>query len=135
MKAKVDRRLDALSSLVEELKKASGEIGAVAIFIGVVRGTDGGEKVLRLEYEVHETLAPKVLNRLIEEVKEKYGLIDVVAEHRVGAVPVGEDIMYVLVASKHRKEAFEALAELVERIKQEVPIWKREVTEKGARYV
>ena len=135
MKAKVDKRLDELSSLVERLKESSDEIGAIAIFVGVVRGVSDGERVLRLEYEAHEALAPKVLSRLIEEVKKKYGLIDVIAEHRVGDVPVGGDVMYVLVASKHRKEAFEALAELVDRIKHETPIWKKEVTEKGARYV
>ena len=135
MRAKVDKRLDELSSLVDCLKESSDEIGAIAIFIGVVRGVSDGERVLRLEFEAHEALAPKVLNRIVEEVKKKYGLIDVIAEHRVGDVPVGGDVMYVLVASKHRKEAFEALAELVDRIKHETPIWKREVTEKGARYV
>ncbi|KYH36766.1 MAG: Molybdopterin-guanine dinucleotide biosynthesis protein MobB [Candidatus Bathyarchaeota archaeon B24] len=135
MKAKVDKRLDELSSLVDCLKGSSDEIGAIAIFIGVVRGVSDGERVLRLEFEAHEALAPKVLNRIVEEVKKKYGLIDVIAEHRVGDVPVGGDVMYVLVASKHRKEAFEALAELVDRIKHETPIWKKEVTEKGARYV
>ncbi|MCD6444869.1 molybdenum cofactor biosynthesis protein MoaE, partial [Candidatus Bathyarchaeota archaeon] len=124
MRAKVDKRLDELSSLVDCLKESSDEIGAIAIFIGVVRGVSDGERVLRLEFEAHEALAPKVLSRLIEEVKKKYGLIDVIAEHRVGDVPVGGDVMYVLVASKHRKEAFEALAELVDRIKHETPIWK-----------
>jgi len=56
-------------------------------------------------------------------------------EHRTGKVEVGEDVMYVLVASKHRKEAFQALTELVDRIKTETPIWKKEITEKGAHWV
>ena len=129
MKVKIGRNLDDLSLLVNLLKGSSDEVGAIAIFIGVVRGRSGGRKVLRLDYEAHEKLAPKVLNELLEEVKRKHKLIDVIAEHRTGSVPVGGDIMYILVASKHRKEAYKALIELVDRIKHEVPIWKKELVE------
>lgn len=135
MKAKVSLELDDLQSLIDQLKKSSREIGAIAVFVGTVRGTFRDEKVLRLEYEAHETLAPKVLEEIMADVKKKYGIIDAVAEHRTGKVEVGEDVMYVLVASKHRKEAFQALTELVDRIKTETPIWKKEITEKGAHWV
>lgn len=135
MKVKVDRELDSLSSLIEHLKRSSDDVGAIAVFIGVVRGVSDGEKVLKLSYEAHEALASKVLEDILEGVKEKYGLIDAVAEHRLGDVSVGEDIMYVLVSSKHRDEAYKALIELVDRIKGEVPIWKKEYTEKGAKWI
>ncbi len=135
MKVKVDRKLDPLPSLVEYLKGSSDEVGAVAIFIGVVRAVSDDGKVLKLCYEAHETLAHKVLEEVVEDVKKKYGLIDVVAEHRLGDVLAGEDIMYVLVASKHRDEAYKALTELVDRIKREVPIWKKEYTEKSVKWV
>ena len=132
---KVSRKLDPLDSLVDELKKSSNEVGAVTIFVGVVRGTREKEKVLRLEYEAHETLAPQTIKTIIEEQKTKHGIIDAIVEHKVGTVQVGEEVMYVLVASKHRKEGRKALAELVDRIKRDVPIWKKEVTEKTAYWV
>jgi len=135
MKVKVSRTLESINSLISQLKGSSNEIGAIAIFVGIVRGTREDEKVLRLEYEAHESLAPEVMKKIIEELKAKYNLIDAIVEHRVGTVQVGEDVMYVLIASKHRKEGFQALTEMVDRVKHEVPIWKKEVTEKGAYWV
>jgi len=135
LKSKVSHNLDSLESLISELKKQTEEAGAIAVFIGAVRGTRGDEKVLRLEYEAHEDLAVETMRRIIEETKAKYGIIDAVIQHRLGSVKVGEDVMYVLVASKHRAEAFQALSEIVERVKHEIPIWKKEVTEKKSYWV
>lgn len=135
VKVKVSEKIDPLDSLFEEMKKSSNEVGAVTIFVGVVRGTSEKEKVLRLEYEAHETLAPQTIKNIVEELKTKHGIIDAIVEHKVGTVQVGEEVMYVLVASKHRKEGRKALAELVDRIKRDVPIWKKEVTEKTAYWV
>jgi len=135
MKVKVSQSLDDLYSLISQLKKSSSEIGAITIFIGVVRGTRGDEKVLRMEYEAHKTLAPKVIKKIVEDLKMKHKIIDAIVEHRVGAVQVGEDVMYVLIVSKHREEGFQALTELVDRVKHEAPIWKKEITEKGTYWV
>ncbi|MBS7656568.1 molybdenum cofactor biosynthesis protein MoaE [Candidatus Bathyarchaeota archaeon] len=135
MKIGIKQKLDHLGSLIEELRKSSTEIGAITIFVGVVRGTRGNEKVVRLEYEAHESLASETIEKIINEQKTKYGIIDAVVEHRTGSVTVGEDIMYVLVASKHRREGHLALSEIVERIKFEVPIWKKEITEKDGYWV
>ncbi len=135
MKVKVSEKLDSLSSLVSKLRQSSSEIGGIAVFVGAVRGSRGDEKVVKLEYEAHESLAPKAMRTIIEESKAKYGIVDAVIEHRVGTVRVGEDVMYVVVASKHRAEAFRALPEIVDRVKHEVPIWKKEVTEKSIYWV
>jgi len=135
VKVKLSEKLDSLDSLVSQLKRTSDEIGGIAIFVGAVRGTHGDERVLRLEYEAHETLAPKVIEKIIGDSKAKHGIIDAIVEHKVGSASVGEDVMYVLVSSKHRKEAFDALEEMVDRIKNEVPIWKKEVTDKEAYWV
>jgi molybdopterin synthase catalytic subunit len=135
VKVKVSQKLDHLSSLLEELERSSNEIGAITVFVGVVRGTRKKEKVLRLEYEAHEILASQTIEKIIGELKAKHDIIDAVVEHRVGFVQVGEEVMYVLVASKHRNEGRKALAELVDRVKQEVPIWKKEITEKTAYWV
>ena len=135
MKVKISYNLDSLESLIGELKKQTEEAGAIAVFVGAVRGTRGDEKVLRLEYEAHEDLAVNSMKKIVEETKAKYEILDAVIQHRRGAVNVGEDVMYVLVASRHRAEAFQALSEIVERVKHEVPIWKIEVTEKKSYWV
>jgi len=136
MLAKVDESLDSLDDLISRIKESSSDIGAILIFIGVVRGqAKTGERVLHLEYTAHETLAPRVLEKVLRRVISKYGIIDAIAEHKIGRVPVGGDIMYVLVASRHREEGFAALKDLVDSIKHEVPIWKKEVTEQRSYWV
>jgi len=135
LKTKISYNLDSLELLISELKKRTKEAGAIAVFVGTVRGKRGDEKVLRLEYEAHEDLAVEAMKRIIEEAKAKYGIIDAVIQHRLGAVKVGEDVMYVLAASRHRAEAFQALSEIVEIVKHEVPIWKKEVTERRSYWV
>lgn len=135
MKVRISATLDTLGSLISQLKGSSDEIGGIAVFVGAVRGSRGDERVLRLEYEAHENLAAKVVEAIIEDSKTKHGIVDAIVEHRIGSVEVGQDVMYVLIASKHREEGFKALKEMVDRIKREVPIWKKEVTDKEAYWV
>lgn len=106
------------------------------IFVGSARSTgNDGRRVLRLEYEAYEEVATRVLEKIVKDLSDKYGVIDMIVEHRVGEVGVGEDIVYALVASKHREEAFRSIVELIERLKKEAPIWKKEVTEGGSRWI
>ncbi len=135
LKVKISKDLDSINVLINELKKSSNEIGAITVFVGVVRGTRENEKVVKLEYEAYETLAYQIIEKIVYEQKTKHNLIDIIVEHRIGEVQVGEEVMYVLVASKRRKEGRAALAEIVDRIKIEVPIWKKEVTEKNIYWV
>jgi molybdopterin synthase catalytic subunit len=128
LKIKITKELDSLDKLINEIKNVSKDIGAVAIFIGSVRESKGDEKVIRLEYESHEVYAKNIIKNIIHESRAKYNIIDAIVEHRIGKVKVSEDVLYVLVASVHRKEGFNALSDIVERIKYEVPIWKKEVT-------
>ena len=95
MKVKISPNLDSLELLVSELKKQTEEAGAIAVFIGAVRGRRGDEKVLRLEYEAHKDLAEESMKKIIEEAKAKYGIIDAVIQHRLGTAKVGEDVMSV----------------------------------------
>ncbi|MBS7640587.1 MAG: molybdenum cofactor biosynthesis protein MoaE [Candidatus Bathyarchaeia archaeon] len=136
MKVKVSEKLDDIKTLLSEIKGVSEEVGAVIIFVGSARGigNDGG-RVLRLEYDAYEEVAVKTLEKIIGDLRDKYGIIDAVVEHRIGQVNVGEDIVYVLVASKHREEGFKAAIEIVERLKREAPIWKKEITDRGARWI
>ena len=132
MRASLVEKVSDVSSIIEELRKASGDIGAICIFLGIVRGTSRGERVLRLEYEAHRDLAPRVLLGLLEEARTKHGIIDGLIEHRIGSAGPGEVVMCVAVASEHREEGFRALMELVDAIKEKAPIWKKELTERRA---
>jgi len=136
LKIKIANNLSNLNELIDEIKKTSDEIGAITIFIGVVRGKSrGGEKVLRLEYEAYEKVAVKSLENIISDLKSKYGILDAIVEHKTSSAEVGENVVYAIVASKHREEGFKSLIELIERLKHEVPIWKKEVTEKGSYWI
>lgn len=108
--------------------------GAIALFIGVVRGeTLKGEKVQKLELEAYEEKANEILAGICNDLKKKNGIIDVQIHHLLGEFGVGEDLVYVLVAGAHRRNVFSVLEEAVERYKKEVPIFKKEyiVDEKG----
>ncbi|WP_137873961.1 molybdenum cofactor biosynthesis protein MoaE [Rhodococcus sp. Q] len=103
---------------------AGPEHGAVVLFSGVVRNHDEGQSVTALEYSAHPD-AEKFLRRCCEQVSEESGL-PVAAVHRVGALTIGDLALVAAVAAPHRAEAFAACSLLVERIKAEVPIWKRQ---------
>ncbi len=136
MRVRLSENLSELNSLINEIKGSSDEVGAITVFIGVVRGRNaGGEKVLRLEYEAYEEVAAKTLENIISNIKDKYGILDAIVEHKIGSADAGEDTVYAVVASKHREEGFKSLIELIERLKHEVPIWKKEITEKGSRWI
>ena len=95
--------------------------GAVVVFCGVTR------EVERLEYEAYAEMATERIERILGECSERHGLEAAAAEHRTGAVPLGEPSVVVAVSAAHRGEAFAGAREAIDRIKAEAPIWKREV--------
>lgn len=109
--------------------------GAVVTFLGTTRDTFEGKDVVHLEYEAYESMAIKKLNEISSEAKQKYNINDVSISHRIGTVGVGEISLIVAVASPHRSEAFHACNELVDRLKEVVPIWKKEIYSDGSRWV
>ncbi len=101
--------------------------GAVALFYGVVRNNNDGEDVARLEYESHESMALAKMRQAAAETKAAFPQISEIGVwHRIGMLEVGETSLLVAVSSPHRKEAFEACHWAVDRIKQIVPVWKKE---------
>ncbi|RLI44606.1 hypothetical protein DRO64_03735 [Candidatus Bathyarchaeota archaeon] len=132
LEVKFSRRLDDLESLMSRIKRRTDEIGTILIYVGVVRGSRGEERVLQLEFEAEEAEMERWMSSVVGDVKAKYGVVDVIVQHKSGIVKVGEDIMHVLVASKRRAEAFKALSEIIDRIKNESPIRKREITISGS---
>jgi len=118
-----------LDSLIEKVKNKGNfhKAGALALFIGVVRGeTQAGEKVQKLEIEAYEEKANEVLSSICQDLKKREGIVDVQIHHFLGEFSVGEDLVYVLVAGSHRENVFPVLREAVERYKKEVPIFKKE---------
>jgi molybdopterin synthase catalytic subunit len=111
------------------------EAGAVALFYGVVRNNNMGRNVLYLEYDAYPEMATKVMRQISEEMMSAHPITDVAIQHRTGRLEIGETSLLVAVSSPHRKEAFEACHFAVDRIKQVVPIWKKEVWEDGSEWI
>ena len=109
--------------------------GAVVTFLGTTRDNFEGKRVVTLEYEAFAEMAVKKLEEIRQQLKAEFGIDDIAIAHRIGAVPIGEISLVVAVASPHRKEAFFACHAAVDRLKETVPIWKKEVYEHGSRWV
>jgi len=110
--------------------------GAIAVFVGVVRGeTVRGERVRKLTLEAYEEKVNEVLMSICDGLRKKPDIVDVQIHHLLGEFDVGEDLVYVLVAGSHRASVFSVLEEAVERYKKEAPIFKKEqvVAGEGAR--
>ena len=107
--------------------------GAVVLFSGEVRDNSNGQTVEYLEYEVHDSMANKMIAEIIAEAKKKWPLNIAVAQHRSGKVAIGESAVVVITATPHRKEAYEANQYIINRIKHEVPIWKCEYFTDGTK--
>ncbi|UCH31040.1 MAG: molybdenum cofactor biosynthesis protein MoaE [Candidatus Bathyarchaeota archaeon] len=117
-----------LVDIIESAKssRSSHKAGAIALFIGVVRGETEDQKVTSLELEAYKEKANAVLEGICGDLREKEGIVDVQIHHFVGKFEVGDDLLYVLVSGAHRSSVFPTLQEAVERYKKEVPIFKKE---------
>ncbi len=106
---------------------AGGVVGAVFEFRGVVRADlRGGKRVKSIHYEAFEEMAEAELEKIRDEVLDRFDVNDVFIVHRLGEIAVGEASLYVRVLSPHRKSGFAAVDYVVDRIKETVPIWKKE---------
>ena len=109
--------------------------GAVVTFLGTTRDNFEGKAVLTLEYEAFDEMAIKKLEEVRQELMAEFGLEQVAISHRIGTVGIGEISLVVAIGSPHRKDAFYACHKAVDRIKEVVPIWKKEVYRDGSRWV
>lgn len=105
--------------------------GAVVLFCGTVRGENEGRKVLHLEYDAYASMAAKAMRQIGDEIVSRWPDAKVAMRHRLGRLSVGEISIVIAVGAPHRQEAFEACRYAIDRVKEIVPIWKKETWEGG----
>ncbi|MBU8788259.1 MULTISPECIES: molybdenum cofactor biosynthesis protein MoaE [Bacillus] len=122
-----------IEDVVKKVEKR--EAGAITTFIGTVREWTNGKKTLYLEYEAYVPMAVKMLSQIGEEISEKWPGATAAITHRIGRLDISEAAVVIAVSSPHRKAAYEANEYAIERIKQIVPIWKKEHWENGESWI
>jgi molybdopterin synthase catalytic subunit len=123
-----DQKIDT-AALTVQVK--SDQAGAMVIFSGDVRDNDHGRSVKSLTYEIHPS-AKSVIEEIVTRISGKHDLLGVCAVHRYGEIPIGESAFTVIVSSRHRAAAFAACSEIVDVVKDELPIWKYQVFSDGS---
>lgn len=109
--------------------------GAICVFIGTTREHNEGRSVERLEYEAYAGMAEKELERIAVAAKDRFEIARIAVVHRTGVVPIGMASVAIAVSSAHRGPAFEAARFTIDRLKEVVPIWKKEFFEGGAVWI
>ena len=128
--ALVDRPIDTAALLAEVANTANG---AALLFIGTVREVNEGREVTGIEYSAYRTMAERELAAIAGEASERFGTTDVVIEHRLGALGLGEASVAIAIGHPRRGETYEASRFVIEQIKKRVPIWKLEHYVDGTR--
>jgi molybdopterin converting factor subunit 1 len=109
--------------------------GAIATFQGTVRRQSRGREVIALEYEAYGGMAEKVMEEIADGVKERYDLCEVAVAHRVGRCEVGEVSVAIAVSAPHRQDALSACRDIIDELKERVPLWKKELYEGGEEWI
>jgi molybdopterin synthase catalytic subunit len=121
------------AALVARVMRASD--GAYVLFEGVVRNHHDGKEVESITYEAYRPMAEKEIDRIVRDVQQRFAAVAVAVVHRLGFLRVGDASIAIVCASPHRAEAFEACRMMIDRIKQTVPIWKKERGPSGEEWV
>jgi molybdopterin synthase catalytic subunit len=108
--------------------------GSIVSFLGLTRGIDDGVEVRHLEFDAWTEKLPEVLHGLADQAIEQFGICSIAMSHRTGVVLPGENIVCIHVASVHRREGFEACSWLIDELKAQAPLWKKEVRADGAHW-
>ncbi len=127
-----DRPLDP-APIAEQVRTERD--GAIVTFLGVTRDHNDGRRVAYLEYEAYQPMAEQKIAEIIAEMKTRWDIGGVAVAHRTGRVDIGETSMVLAVSAAHRRPAFEAALYFVDRLKEIVPIWKKEHYEGGTMWI
>lgn len=126
----VDQPIDSTALTAEVARHANG---ATVLFIGTVRDVNDGRGVSGMEYTAYRSMAERELADIVRETSVRFGTADIVVEHRLGVLELGEASVVIAVAHPHRGEAYDASRYIIEQLKQRLPIWKREAYVDGTR--
>jgi molybdopterin synthase catalytic subunit len=111
------------------------DMGGLVTFTGVVRRHNRGQDVQELTYEAYTDMAEKVMGELCQEIENEFPGARLAVEHRVGTLVVGDIAVVIAAAAPHRQEAFAACRAMIDRLKDRVPIWKKERTADGSEWI
>ena len=114
---------------------STNENGAIVLFQGVTRKNNMGRTVLKLDYEAYTPMAEKKMLEILLEAKRKWNISKCYVSHRIGTLYIGDVSMILCISSKHRKEAFEASQYFIDKLKEIVPIWKKEYFPDGYEWI
>lgn len=126
----VDRPIDAAALMAEVAQRANG---AIVLFVGTVRDMNDGRAVNGMEYTAYQSMAERELSDIAGEAADRFATDDVVVEHRLGVLELGDASVVIAVAHPHRGAAYDASRYVIEQLKQRVPIWKKEQYVDGTR--
>ena len=135
MKIRVQTEAFELGAEVNAMSRGRTDIGAIASFVGLARDMNEGSGVSAMTLEHYPGMTEKALAALVEEANARWTLLDVTVVHRVGRLLPGDPIVLVVVASRHRGEAFAACEYIMDALKTRAPFWKKEETPEGERWV
>src|SRR5215208_684700 len=126
---------DPLSLDAAVAEVADEGAGGIATFTGTVRRQSRGREVLYLDYEAYAEMAEDVITQLAAELEEEHDLCAIAIHHRIGRVEIGEPSVVIAVSAPHRQDALAACREAIDRLKETVPLWKKEVYDDGSEWV
>lgn len=120
---------------IERVKKRSKRIGGIAVFLGTARDFSKGKDIKDLSFEHYAGMAENKLNEIRERAIKDFGVIELSIVHRVGKIEIADNIVLIVAAAEHRKEAFQACEFAIDELKRITPIWKKETTTAGEEWV
>jgi len=123
----------SLDRVVDEVR--SDEAGAIATFTGTTRVHSRGRTVTHLDYEAYEGMAENVMQEIADALGARYELTAIAIHHRIGRVAIGETSVVIAVAAPHRRDALAACKDVIDELKERVPLWKKEVYEGGEEWI
>jgi MoaE-MoaD fusion protein len=123
----------SLDAVVDEVRSDSA--GAIATFVGTTRVASRGRTVEHLDYEAYEGMAENVMAEIATGLKERYDLCEIAIHHRTGRVDIGDASVVIAVSAPHRQDALAACKDAIDTLKEQVPLWKKEVYEGGEEWI
>lgn len=124
-----------IAAEIAGMRAGNPAIGAIASFIGLVRDLNDGDRVSEMTLEHYPGMTERALERIVEDARQRWDILDVLVVHRVGTLRPLDQIVLVVVAGAHRGEAFAACEFVMDYLKTQAPFWKKEQTPAGGRWV